>query len=972
MNRKLYNRPITVIMIMLTLIIFGIVSIPRLKMELLPNLKKCTLSVFTIYPASEAKHVEKNITEKLKETCSSLSGIAGIFSESINGASLLKLTFKNGENLSATSSELREKIDRIINTMPQSSSRPSVYNSITDSEPFMLVSINSSKKDNIYNNINTINKNLIPEIMKIDGVSKIKKYGFKNKSVFIILNPAKLIQYGIEYKELYQRISQAGFDIPLGFLKTDRQKFEISIDNKFESIRDISEIRFTYENGKYIELGEISEIKYTFNEDENTAISSNGKSLFLHILKRDNIDSVKLHRKIKSLFSKFQKENPNIEINIFHSSSYNILSSIKNLTLSIIISAIAVAAVIIIFTGDRKRSACLLTLIPVTITVIFFIMHIFKLSLNIISMSGISLSIGLLIDNGIIISNAWFANPKKHEENISIAAKSLRSSSITTIIIFLPVLFSSGTSGSIFRDLGIIITGGLIVSYFSAVYLLPAIFLLLNRKDDRKEILKKRNLFSEKNLIEKYRKLYSKNDKCSLKKKIITTTGILCLIIFFFPKYQIFPETNAGYYKIRIPFEKNISHRALLNKADPLIKYFQKRNMAFLMTAGMNTEEADDLFSKDIRPYTLLLRIKTNPDDLKELQSFLKIHNFENSIKELTPLKNCGTSSFLEKNEYYFLGNLLLFQKVKKDIENKFTVTISEKRESNFLKKIKLNNWMHSLSKIKTENFSSFLKFLFSGEICGEMTINNIKTPVKIISGADSANFLNNFYFKENVPYLMRNLITNIETAPKEVIQKINGKEVHIIQLSGTSHNIKNSVTFLKKLNLITKTTEENLLIEEFNNIITLSILSLILILMFLCSYFESFKAGAAAASVIPFSIIAAAGALILTGGSFNLISITGTALLSGITVNSTILITDAYLNSKTDSPYTCAEKRLRPLLMTSLTTIISMLPLLFGGEGAELQKPMAAVIIGGLLITVLYVLFIYPQILYKMVKRNE
>lgn len=473
------NRPVTVAMIFLGMVLFGMISLRELSVDLLPNVQFPRLSVQTIYSGAAPEEVENFITTPLESYLNTVPGVKNIHSVSREGLSLITMEFAWGTRMDFALVHTREKLDNARYFLPQGAGRPTVIQYDPASKPIMLLAL-TGPEDLI--ELNSFAKEMLkPRLEQIHGVASAEISGGVEREIQIDLNQELLALYGISVQEVTQRIDAFNKGFQGGRIKKGRFEYSLRVAGEFASINEIEEVplRNTAEKGA-VKLKDIAIIKDSIKEREGFTRLNEKECLGISIYKEAGANTVKVTKEVRKILEQIKRENPNIRIQVISEESRYIENSISSLKNSMTMGAVLVFLVLILFLQNFKDSINIAIAIPIAVISTFNLLYFRDITLNIMSLGGLALGMGMFVENSIVVVESIYrarASSGNMKEAAYLGTKEVAmpivASILTTIAVFLPVIYVHGVAGQLFKDQSLTVTFSLLASLFVALLLLP-------------------------------------------------------------------------------------------------------------------------------------------------------------------------------------------------------------------------------------------------------------------------------------------------------------------------------------------------------------------------------------------------------------------------------------------------------------------------------------------------------------------
>ncbi len=943
------KNPYSVIAIFLIPIFCGIFSLIFIKKDFLPEIKNQSVKITTIYPFIDSEIVEQTVTIPLERALSSLSGLKEINSSSHLGMSIINLKLENRDNLIST--QIKEIVDKTYNTMPKKVIRPKIELSKQQEIPIAVLSFQSSNKSlqdggiNLYELSKLARKDILTNLQIVDGVGKIEILGDINKEIEIKLSEEKFRTQNISISSIYRTFEDLPKSSSAGVFEKDNKEYPIKFNNNLNSIKDIENIFLSdLDNVRIKNIAEVSfktspQTSLFFNKEKEAI----GFKIFSNGDLSPNILSKNIERAVAEISKKYEYKN--LELKIVENNSSKLKNSTKKLFLTALIAFFTSSTITYLFLKDFRLM--IISLITYPISILFSVtgLYIFGFSVNTITITGLITGIGMVIDNSIIVVEKYEAQKQKEKiDYILNTIKPLIASTLTTIIVFLPPIFITGPIGIFFKDFSIAISLSIFGSLLTAFFLIPALLKLTENYNPKTSKNK-----SFRNLENRYK---SSLNKIFSKKKLslIISFSILFFSILLIPflKYSPVPQYKTKNYTATKIVDSNI-------KTSELRKILSKE----LHTIFKNIEKNNTYiyYQKDVDKNKIF--VKSNNKKLKTIleKNNYTIHNNKSIISSLLLIDNLQPTLILEKeiDKSFIEKNIVEEYKINEDKIIEIIPKYRELKQKNIQK-----------SEIKED-----LKASTNGLLISE--INRDEEVIPIIVRISNNKNIENYLIKNSFKL---STISDINKNKKVKIRyRKNGIKVFIYKIKDLK-TLKKEFSSRKDYKIV---SASDIFKEKKSLIFAILIFSTIILILLLIAIFESIKAPFLIFTTTVFSIAGVSISVFIFRETINFFSLTALITLIGISVNSGIFMFEKLNNKantdrrniKTENIIDSASKRLRAILITSLTTIIALIPSAFNIIGRNDQSSPALIIVGGMLSSTLFSLFIFP-LLYKIFFKKE
>ena len=1015
------KKPVTTLMIFLAILVLGFYSLSQLAIDFYPEIELPTITVLTTYPGANSENVEQNITKLIEEQLSAINNVKKITSRSSDNISVITVEFNYGSNLDEAANDVRNVIDRVYPFLPAGIDRPTILKFSTSQMPIMFYAITA--KQNYEGLAKILEDKVINPLNRIDGVASVMTIGLPKRVIYVEFDPHLLNSYGISFDQISQAIKAENLNLPIGSVKTQDMEYKISVEGEFKSADDIKNILLTLQNGRSIRISDVATVRDTLKDKTTIERINSEKGVRMLVMKQSGYNTVKVAKKVKAELDKIIPTLPSdIQVKTIFDTSKNILNSINNLTETIILALIFVSIVVIIFLGRLRPSFIILSVIPISLISGFVYLYLAKGSLNIITLSAITIAIGMVVDDAIVV----LENIMKHLERGSTRIESaiygtnevwvaVIATTVVIVAVFMPLTLLKGLVGSLFNSFGWIVSITIVVSTITAISFTPML---------SSQLLKTIGKKSEENLWDKtFGKALNKLD--NFYQRVITfvlhhkiPTLLVSLLIFvssmLLLKYigiDFLPQTDQSLISAKVNLQTGIkvekAEETMKRIEDILHKHFSNILVAHALSAGAS-EESNFIsaFSANANNVIqLMVRFKDRNSRKqsvfeigevlrKSLDSLPEVIKYD--INYSSAMGNFGGSNNVDIKIFgYDIQKSLqyanyLSQKVKK-IKGARDVLISQESEKSELK-IFFDQKKISQMGLNTAYLSSVLRNYITGFAATKYREEGKEYDVIFRLKSDIRNNLEAFKnISIKTPQGNKVFLADIahieEVGSLPVIQHENKQRVITIsakpekvslnELAKSIENVIKDNPAPQGLDVVVGGSYQDMQ-ESFSDLIALILVAILLVYLTMAAQFESFVMPIIIMVAIPFSFTGVFIALWLTGTSLSVNSLLGAFMLIGIAVKNSIILVD-FTNLLRDRGLRLFEalvqagrSRLRPILMTATTTMLGMLPMAFStGEGSEQWAPIGISVTGGLFFTTIISLIIVPVAYYLLVRAS-
>ena len=1016
------KRPVTTILIFVALIVIGIYSLTQLPVDLYPEMELPFVGVVTAYPGASASDIETNVTRPVEDALNSVSNLKEMTSTSNDGSSVIFMNFEYGTNLDEASNDIRSSLGFIERYLPEDSEKPTIMKFNTSMMPIIFYTITAGES---YRGLEKIlDEKIVNPLNRIEGVGSVNLAGVPGRKVYIDVDPRKMEAYNLTIEQIGNVLRSENLNMSAGYVEMGQTDYPLRIQGEFPESDIMKNIVVSSFNGNNVYLMDIAEVRDTIRETKLDTRINGMPGMSMYIMKQSGGNTVKVTKEIEKALRELEKDlPPDVQIQKLFDSATFIKDSISNLTETLLYAAIFVILVVLFFLGRWRATLIIIVTIPISLVVAFIYLFITGESINIISLTSLSIAIGMVVDDAIVV----LENITKHVERGSRPREAaiyatnevwlaVIVTTLTVVAVFFPLTFIKGLTGVLFKQLGMLVSITIITSVFAAITLTPTMSaLLLKWYPIRKEAPWYTYDGSIRKGLDLFDRFYEKTLRWALHHKRVT---ILFAILLFAGSMALFTVIDTEFFpqadqsRITATIELQTGTRVdesikTTDKIDKLVKEKYPEVSIAQASTGVDDENSfAAMFGTNgthVITYSMsLVPIEERKKDVNVLSEEIRedlarmpeIVDFSVSTSE--GMGSFGGSTIDVEVYGYNISetNIIaeeLATKIRK-IEGAKDVTISRDKSKPELQII-LDQSKMSTSGLNTAMVSSAIKNRVAGLTATRLRQSGDEYDV-IVRFRESARStltdIENIGISNSRGQIIRlGEIAQIKEywSPPTIERK---RRERIVTVSFTP--FKRSLTELQTeiQKAIDETTipagimvqisgaiEEQM--ESFMDIAFLMMISLILVYLVMASQFESLKMPFIIMFSIPFAFSGVAIALFLSNTTLSVISGIGAVMLIGIVVKNAIVLVD-FINLMRERGNELYEaiamsgrSRLRPVIMTSATTILGMLPLAMSkGSGSELWSPMGIAVIGGLIFSTLVTLVLVPVIYAVFAKRGE
>lgn len=1014
--------PVSVLMITLGVCLLGVISYNKLGTDLFPDLKNPALYIELEAGERPPEEIEKQFIEQIESTAARQEGVKQVSSSSKVGGATITVEYDWDQDMDAAFLDLQRSMSQIGQNEEITSLNVSRYDA--NATPVMTIAMSHQEITDM-NELRKIAENYMrSEFVRLEGVADIQLNGQEEAYVEIKTDSYMLDAFDLTAESIASKIEGLNRNVSGGTIVNDEIQYSIKGVNLLESLEDISNIIVAFktptisENSENaatstnvkapIYLKDVAQVELRNKEPKNLARYNGERCLSLSIYKENKYNTVQAVENITQKLEELKKSMPGYEFHIISNQGDFIGASIGEVKDSAIMGVLLAMVVLYVFLRRINTTLIVSISIPVSIIATFNLMYFNGLTINIMTLGGLALGAGMLIDNAIVVMENIYRNlenglsPKEAAiKGTSEVAGAITSSTLTTIVVFLPIVYIQGAAGELFKEQAWTVSFSLLSSLFVAILLMPMLASkYINRSSGNKESVQ----------IKGYGRFVGK----LLKRRYIVVITALILVIFSYMlvpllKMEFMPKAESKEFSTFVTLEPGSRLQSTDNATatiETMITELAGEDLEWIFTqiGPSNTEnQAGSGNLKEENQAEIKARLKGDSHlDADAIINQLN-HNYviPDGIEISFEKEQSALQSILGNNEAPVVievkgEELELIEELCDEVKEKISSITGVYDVRTSMEKgapeinITIDRLKSGIYGVDISSVASQVKSKLNGTTASTFESEGEPIDIEIrVPEVSLAELQNVEIVQGDKKYRLGEIAeVSITTAPKEISRKNQsriGKVTAMLEkdytLSGVTpainsqlENIQFPAKYSAKI-----TGEEEKRAESFNGLSFALLLSIVLVYMVMASQFESLRHPFTILLTIPLAGVGCIYAFLLAGASLNMMAFIGIIMLAGIAVNNSILLVDATNKLKeegytlTEALQAAAQQRIRPIIMTSLTTILALLPMCFGfGEGASLRSPMALAVIGGLFTSTIMTLVVIPCVYYIFDKKKK
>ena len=1020
--RSAVRKPVTTALIFVAFAVFGIFSLMNTSLANFPDFDANVVLVMSSYPGASASDIENNLTKVLENTLNGVEDLKDITSRSKENVSIVVLEFEYGTDIDEACNNIRDKLDLVNSSLPDGASVPVLFKFGMDDMPVLILSAKADKSLMGLDKI--LDDKLVTPLGRVKGVGTVSVSGAPEREIHVYCDPNKLEAYGLSVSGISQVIAAENRNIPSGSIDIGTESFTLRVEKEFKDPSELLDIVVSTRNGQTVYLRDVATVIDGLEEKSQESFTNGERAAMIAIQKQSGANTVNVIKSVKEKLKTIEPTLPSdVKITTVVDSSTNILNTLNSLKETIIITLLVVMLVVYIFLGRWRATFIIVLSIPIALLGSLIYLYATGNTLNIISMSALSIAIGMVVDDAIVVLENVSTHLERGEKPTEAAVHgtsevgiSVIASTLTMLCVFLPLTMVSGMAGIMFKQLGWIVSIIMIISTTAALTLVPMLCSRMLSNKPKNGRLHRAIFDNVEKFLNKISDGYAKIIGWGMvHRKTVIFSGFavfVAVLVLLGPsvKTEYFPHSDEGRLTVSIElpvgteqtvtgeFAKDFAAR--LRSEIPEIQVLQYRfgqastdnvwgsmqsNGSYIISMNINlgsmedrkrsSSEIADIIRKDLREYP--------------------------EVKKGTVSEGMGgvggaASVTLEIYGYDFDET----DRVAKEIQGKmldnenFTQVVLSRDDYTPEYQVDFDRTKLALNGLNSTTAAAAFSAAMNGSVGSFYREEGEEYNIRVIydrkfrtSTQDIENII--VYTPAGKAVRIKDLGTVVESkVPPTIERKNRERYITVTGIVATGHALSEAVA---TTNALIKTTDipNNISTDisgdfedqqsMFLNLVVLMALIIILVYMVMASQFESFMSPFVIMFSVPFAFTGVILGLWATNTALGVMAMIGIIILLGIVVKNGIVLIDYTIlmrergMSVVDASVTAARSRLRPILMTTLTTVLGMVPMAVGrGEGSELWRSLGMTVCWGLTISTLVTLVLIPTIYCSLATAQE
>lgn len=1020
--RTAVEKPVTTALIFIAFAILGVFGLSRTSIALFPEFDSNTIMVMSSYPGANARDIETNLTKILENSLNGVEDLKEMTSQSKENLALITLTFNYGIDIEEATNNVRDKLDMVSSVLPEGASKPNIFKFSAADMPIMLLS--ATADESIAGLDKILDDKLATPLARVPGVGTISVSGAPTREIQVYCDPTRIQAYGLSISSIASVISAENRNLPSGNIDMGSETYTLRVQKEFKDPSELLDIVVGANAGKAVYLRDVATVYDGAQEREQESYTNGQRSARIIIQKQTDANTVNVIKGIKKALPQIEKNLPSdVEITMIVDGSTEIINTIKSLVDTILITFFVVALVVFLFLGNWRSTIVIILSIPIALLASLLYLYATGNTLNIISMSALTIAIGMVVDDAIVVLeniSTHLARGEKPKEaavhGTSEVGISVIASTLTMLCVFIPLTMIDGMAGMMFKQLGWIVSIIMIVSTTAALTFVPMLCSRWLRADTKHGAIYKILFVPFNRFINWISRGYAHIIHWSVKRRSIVIVGFVAVFIasmvLLVPgvKTEYFPKGDSNRISVTVELPMGTAQSVTRELSEQMVTELQAAvPEAWIANSTFGQADTDNAFASMQSNGTHLISLSLNigTSSTRERTSTEIADAVRAVVARFPEIRRAtvteggggmGGASSVEVEVYGY--DFEQTDAVAKALQAKMLqdpayaqVTLSRDEYTPEMQ-VDFDRTKLALNGLNSTTAGAAFSAAMSGTVASlyredgeEYNIRVRFSPEYRTSIEDIENILVSTPTGKQIR--LKDLGTVVETlVPPTIERKDRERLITVKGIVAQGAALSDAVVAANAAVAATDVPSNIATViagdyedqqEMFADMIILFVLILILVYMVMASQFESFMSPFVIMFSVPFALVGVMLGLRATGAALGVMAIIGIIILLGVVVKNgivlidyTILCRERGMNVR-DAATTAAKSRLRPILMTTLTTVLGMVPMAVGtGEGSEMWRSLGVTMCWGLSISTLVTLVLIPTVYCAFAYRQE
>ena len=1016
--RSAVKKPVTTALVFVAFAIFGVFSLTKTSISQFPDFDSNTIMVMSSYQGASAQDIENNLTKVLENSLNGVANLKELTSQSKENVAILTLEFEYGTDIEEATNDVRDKLDMVNSSLPDGASIPMIFKFSADDMPILILSASAGESMAGLDKI--LDDKVATPLARVSGVGTVSVAGAPSREISVYCDPQKLQAYNLTVSSIAQVIAAENKNLPSGNIDIGSETYNLRVEKEFDNPSEMLDIVVSNSNGKIVYLRDVDGPE----EREQESYTNGERSARIIIQKQNGANTVNVINNVKKQLSKIEKTLPSdIKITTVVDSSTNIINTIKTLKDTILITFIVVMLVVFLFLGRWRATFIIILSIPIALLASLVYLFATGNTLNIISMSALSIAIGMVVDDAIVVLeniSTHLERGEKPKEAAVLAtsevAISVVASTLTMLCVFLPLTLISGMTGIMFKQLGWIVSIIMIVSTTAALTLVPMLCSRFLRSGKSKSRLHKIFFTPVDNFLDRISRGYGRIIRWATSHRsvvVISAAAVFFLTVLLLGpkiKTEYFPHSDDGRLSISISLPVGTAQEVTAQVASSIYSDIKDAVPELkVLNYSFGQADSDNAFASMQDNGTQIISMNVNIGSVSERKRGTSeiADQIRGILRQYPQIRKgivtegggmMGGASSIKVDVYGYdfektdaVAHELQSKMLSSDVFSQATLSRDEYTPEY---QMDFDRTKLALNGLTSTTAGQAFSAAVSGTVASYYREDGEEYYIRVRYAPE---FRTSIEDLENITVTnamgkaikMKELGTIKETSvPPTIERKDRERYISISGIVANGAALSDAVAVAQKAideidipNGVTTDIAGDYEDQQsmFSDMLVLIILIIIMVYMVMASQFESFMSPFVIMFSLPFAIVGVIWGLTITGTAMGVMAIIGVIILLGIVVKNGIVLIDYTIlcrergMSIVDASVEAARSRLRPILMTTLTTVLGMVPMALGiGEGSEMWVSLGMVVCWGLTISTIVTLVLIPTVYCIFATRQE
>ena len=1005
LSRISVKRPIAVTMVVMIFVVIGLYSLSMFSMELMPKMELSMALVYTSYPNVGSQEVENLVTKTVEGAASSVSGAKSITSQSSEGSSMVMVEFSASADMDKAVSDLSDSIDLVEGYLPEDAAEPMVIKMDTSMMPVAMMSVSYEGLDPIATK-KYVEDSVVNKLEAVEGVASVTVSGAQDRIIEIEVDPERLFGHGVDMTDIATAISSRNVNLPAGTIENRGKELTLRAVGKFSSVDEIDTIPLVTDMGQIVYLRDVATVSDTYSEQSTIARLNGEGSLSITIAAESDANTVDVVEAIEDALDEIKRQNPKFTYNMTMEQASYIKEAVSSVAESAVLGAILAVFILLLFLANFKTSMVIGISMPISVITTFIGMYFSGMTLNVVSMGGLALGVGMLVDNSVVVLENIFR--RKNELNEDSEASAIKGSSevigavvasvITTCIVYVPILFIDNMMAIMFKQLAFAIIFSQTASLITTFLLVPMLASKIKNNEPNKKLSFILEPFSR--FMDKTYDVYDKAIRWVLshRKKFLVyvmATFAVSMVVLGMLGMTLMPESDEGTLTVDVELPDGVGLEKTNSLTMDIEKIISENKNVETVFANVGSGSMSMLGQSSANASSVTVTLKdSRKDSTDEVAQQIRqsLGDIAGAIITVSSSSSMGMTS--NEIQFDFAGSddaavekyVLQAEEVLEKIDGivETSTSIADKKAQ---MQIKIDSSRAARYGMSTATVANAVNSTLSGTSAGRYTEGGMEYDIDIVYPDDyirGVDDLRNMQIKTySGQWISLSDVAEVKEAQGyATLTRVDQKRV--ISLTGKMFDTDMG-TVNKKFDKamadvpvpdgVSRSTggSYEIMIDAMTSLLVAILLGILLMYMVMAAQFESLSQPFIILFTLPLAMIGVVLSLLISGSPLSVVGCIGILMLTGIVVNNAIVLIDFVNTAKVENLQMSRDEllvyagktRMRPVLMTSLTSILGFLPMAFssGSSGAAMMRPMAIVLVGGLTVGTFLTLLVIPAV---------